>query len=103
VWGVFAAHLKKKWGRWLAIAIIFFIGFSRIYLGVHFTSDVLLGWLVGGLLVLAFLKLEKSAVNWFRRQNISMQIIAGFAISAILIILVFIPLQFLSDWQIPAE
>jgi membrane-associated phospholipid phosphatase len=103
VWGIFAAHLKKKWARWLAIAIIFFIGFSRIYLGVHFTSDVLLGWLIGGLLVLVFLKLEKPAVNWFRRQNFQKQISAGFAVSVILIILVFIPLQFLADWQIPAE
>jgi len=103
VWGIFAAHLKKKWARWLAIVIIFFIGFSRIYLGVHYTTDVLLGWFVGGLLVLAYIKLEKPVVNWFRRQNFQMQIIAGFTVSIILIVLVFIPLQFLADWQIPPE
>ena len=103
VWGVFAAHLKDKWFRWLAIAIIFFIGFSRIYLGVHFTSDVVLGWLIGGLLVLAFLKFETPVVNWFTRQNIPVQISAGFAVSVILIILVLIPLQLLADWQIPTE
>ena len=103
VWGIFAAHLKKKWARWLAIVVIFFIGFSRIYLGVHFTSDVLLGWLIGGLLVLVFLKLEKPVVIWFRRQNSFMQVFTGFAVSVTLIILVFIPLQLLTDWQIPAE
>ncbi|MDX9864080.1 MAG: phosphatase PAP2 family protein [Anaerolineaceae bacterium] len=103
VWGIFAAHIKDKWVRWLAAIMVFFIGFSRIYLGVHFTSDVLLGWLIGGLLVFAFLKLEQPVVNWFRRQPVTIQILAGFAVSAILLILVFIPLQLLAGWQIPAE
>ncbi len=103
VWGIFAAHLKKKWARWAVIAVIFLIGFSRIYLGVHFTSDVLLGWCIGGLLVLAFLKFEQPVAAWFRMQNTFTQIFAGFIVSAVLIILVFLPLQILADWQIPAE
>lgn len=32
----------------LAAVIIFLIGFSRLYLGVHFLSDVLAGYVVGG-------------------------------------------------------
>lgn len=103
VWGIFAAHLKKKWARWAAIAVIFLIGFSRIYLGVHFTSDVLLGWLIGGLLVLAHLKFEQPLVTWFKRQNATKQVLAGFAISLAMILLVSIPLQLLTEWQIPPE
>ncbi|MCD4672800.1 MAG: phosphatase PAP2 family protein [Anaerolineaceae bacterium] len=103
VWGVFAANLKKGWRRYLVIAIIFFIGFSRIYLGVHFTSDVLLGWLVGGLLLLAFLKLEKPVLAWFKQKAAFQQIILAFAISVLIILLVFIPLTFLANWQLPPE
>lgn len=33
--------------KWLFIAVAFVIGFSRIYVGVHFTSDVLGGFIVG--------------------------------------------------------
>lgn len=50
--GFFLVHiLHKKWQR-VAVAIsttciIFLIGFSRIYLGVHYATDVIGGWLLG--------------------------------------------------------
>ena len=42
--------------------IITAIGFSRLYLGVHYLSDVLVGYLVGGLWLLIGIKLN----NYFR-------------------------------------
>jgi undecaprenyl-diphosphatase len=47
-----AARLQKRlWTRWatmaLAAVIIVMIGFSRMYLGVHYPSDVLAGAIVG--------------------------------------------------------
>jgi len=43
------SHLNSLWG-WIAIALasigIFAIGLSRVYLGAHFPTDVLAGWVL---------------------------------------------------------
>ena len=52
---LFVHMVHKKWQKILisiaAIIIIFLIGLSRIILGVHYGSDVLGGWLLGGVIL----------------------------------------------------
>jgi len=45
--------------------LVFLIGFSRVFLSVHFFSDVLAGWLVGFLWILAGV----AADQWARREK----------------------------------
>ncbi len=76
VWGLIGTSTPKKWFRWIVFLIIFLIGLSRIILGVHFTHDVLVGWLVGSILLWIFLKLEEPLSSWFNRSTPPIQILA---------------------------
>jgi len=68
LYGFLAYFIYKKWfgvRRWLGLIgmliIIILIGLSRIYLGVHYFSDVVGGYLVGGLwLVGSIIYLKKT-------------------------------------------
>jgi len=53
-WGSAAQFFRSPWGAIVALVMILLISFSRIYLGVHFPTDVFGGWLLG----LIFLALD---------------------------------------------
>lgn len=57
-YGSLAVYGKRRWLTVTASVLIFLIGFSRICLGVHYPTDVLCGWLLGGavILLMAFLR-----------------------------------------------
>ena len=68
---------KKRFFIWaLAIIIVVLIGFSRLYLGVHFPTDLLVGWAIGFVILALwfipgpFLTEKLSSAN-IRIQNIS--------------------------------
>ena len=49
-WIVLASMIKtkhKKTRNALIVLVIFLIGFSRVFFGVHYPSDVLFGWVIG--------------------------------------------------------
>lgn len=52
-------RIKAAFVTAVGILIIFFIGISRIYLGVHYPSDVLGGWLLGGALLTASIMIRE--------------------------------------------
>jgi membrane-associated phospholipid phosphatase len=105
VWGIIAAWLRKWWA-WLAAALlVLLIGASRLYLGVHFPHDVLLGLLLGILVLWLVLRFWKPVVAWARKKSLGGQILAGFLGSLALIVLSLIPYFWLklTGWQPPQE
>lgn len=57
IWQALRDRAAWKWFLTLIFAcIIFSIGFSRVYLGVHWLSDVIEGWAVGFIWLMFFIK-----------------------------------------------
>ena len=101
VWSILASALKKWWGWLVAALLIFFISISRLYLGVHFPHDVLIGWLIGGLILWLVFRFWDPIIAWVKRLNIGWQILAAFLTSLAVILLPLIPYTWLkvTDWQ----
>lgn len=103
VWGILASDLRKRWAWGVAIALMFLIGFSRWYLGVHFPQDVFLGWLLGSVLLWAFVQFWNPVAAWLQQKTFGMQILIAFGISLIFIALGAVSVGRLAGYTFPAE
>ncbi|MBE0687610.1 MAG: phosphatase PAP2 family protein [Anaerolineaceae bacterium] len=99
MWGYLATLVKKTWLKWLLIAVFVLVGLSRIYLGAHFILDVLVGWLIGGILLFLFIYIEKKFSNQISSWKDSKKIGIAVFVSFILIILAVLMVQVNNHWQ----
>ncbi len=102
IWGMVASSMRKKWALVVAIVVVFFIGLSRLYLGVHFVRDVLAGWLIGVLLVVFYLKLEKPIAKWLAARSFGVQLLISFIFSIFLITLGILCQTTSISWELPS-
>jgi membrane-associated phospholipid phosphatase len=86
VWGYLAYSLKKNWLWALGVVVVGMIGLSRLYLGVHFPTDVLAGWLIGLAVIAIFAAGERWAASRLEKLSAMGQIGTGFAISLVIIL-----------------
>jgi membrane-associated phospholipid phosphatase len=101
VWGALAAQKNRVW-TWAATLLIFLIGFSRIYLGVHFLHDVVVGWLFGGILLWAFMRYWEAVAVWLKSKSAAQQAWLAFIVSLVMIALGHFSVNRLDGYIFPA-
>jgi membrane-associated phospholipid phosphatase len=103
VWSTLARPLRKTWAWIAAFIVIFLISISRLYLGVHFPTDVLAGWVIGVILLVVIWSLEKPVGAWLARSGLGVKLAAALAVSVGLIFLALLAQALLATWQIPEQ
>jgi membrane-associated phospholipid phosphatase len=67
-WGYMGARFRRL-GVWsLAVVMMILIGFSRLYLGVHYPQDVIASTLLGAAMLLLWLPLESRIRPWLAER-----------------------------------
>lgn len=103
VWGMIAYYFRRPWLWAACVSVMVLIGLSRIYLGVHFPTDVFLGWLIGGILLFCFIKFWDPVAAWLKKLTFGRQVLVAFLVSLGFIASVQLAILSLGEWTIPEE
>ena len=68
-WSSGFSNSVHNWMWGIALLLIVFIPLSRIYLGVHFPTDLLGGYVLGALLLVLYLQLEERVGAWLGKKG----------------------------------
>jgi membrane-associated phospholipid phosphatase len=79
-WGIIPG-ISRAAHFYIAAFLCLLIGFSRVYLGVHFPTDVFGGWLLGGLVLAVYFWIGSRIESWFESHNPRIGLMAAAALA----------------------
>jgi membrane-associated phospholipid phosphatase len=85
LWGAMASGVTKRWVWAAAFGVAILIGFSRLYLGMHFVHDVIAGWLIGYAILFVFLRFWDPVAAWLKMKTLRQQVLIAFLVSVFMI------------------
>lgn len=98
-WGTLSIIISK-WGMiTVGIALPMLIGFSRIFLVVHWFTDMIMGFGIGLIVLGLFMFLDEPITNYFENKSIALKMLAILT----LFIIFAIPVIFLHRGSVPNE
>ncbi|MGC7870819.1 phosphatase PAP2 family protein [Desulfosporosinus sp. SYSU MS00001] len=88
-----ATFYPYVWNRWrsrkiwlgISVFMILGIGFSRLYLGVHWPQDVLGGYLLGGMVVFGFQKIDERLLKL--QMSLGLKLFLSFLVPLLFLLL----------------
>jgi membrane-associated phospholipid phosphatase len=85
-WAAAAWYFFRGWRR-IVVAIVpaLLIGFSRVYLGVHYPTDVMAGWAIGGLIVGLDYLLGERTTKWLSSLRPSLRMAVVTAVTIVIV------------------
>ena len=102
-WGLVAVSLHRRWAWIVCGLLIFLIGVSRVYLGVHSPLDVVAGWAVGLAVLAAFLFAEARVGPRVRAWPLPRALAAAFLLSLLIPAATLLALALQGEWQVPVS
>lgn len=74
VWGYLAWALRRRWFTWAVVIFVIVTAWSRMYGGVHYPQDVILGAILGLMTLWAFIRIEQQFPALWERLELPPQI-----------------------------
>ncbi|MEH6629651.1 MAG: phosphatase PAP2 family protein [Halopseudomonas aestusnigri] len=86
-YGLLAKSSRRYWAYGIAALIVVMTGWTRIVGNVHTPAQVYSGWIIGVILLIAIILLEKPATNWWHKNNTKSRIVGSLCFSILLMII----------------
>jgi membrane-associated phospholipid phosphatase len=74
-WGAIAGWAHRRWLWILTGVLAALVGFSRLYLGVHFPQDIVAGWAIGGVSLALYFAVQGGLERWLAELELRWQIL----------------------------